>query len=569
MELQLAHFGTPTLVSTSAGDDVIVRLHRDFLRLTPDGRATVVDTPTVAAPAAGPFTLSDFGSKRRLAWEAGACAVKTYSRVVYWGQRYAAVIDKGSITVIDATRAGHVRLELPDLVSDGTGAIAHAGRLVIGGDRGALSIALQTLETIDAVAGSEATLELEHVYPLRRPDATVEGHVVWVTGTVTVVNVGTTQIRIPSSFGLERGTAVVLCDELWPGVFTSIEVAGSRRQLLEVELTTTLRVRIVRGKRKDPAATGEALAPTERQAELDHLLAEIARDPDNDSHRAVLVDLLQDLGAAYGTWLAQERGGDPAAASPAKRRAALGPLAHYLDQVVYRGGLPWTATLARKPPTDPAVVAAAAADVRLGMLSTLRAGKGPLAIYAELVGSPRAIGLRAVDAPDRGTLVALIEGHRDQLTQLYDVRFSKRAAFTLLADPTFDHVGEIDTVIQLAHYRSLLDRIVADEAGIFARVARALVIRERFHNDFGLLELGLARWAELPIRALTIGFLTLRRTNGVTSARIAATNLHHSIWMPWLVSGLEAIGTASIELADRDPRLAIAIGRALPAIELR
>ena len=108
------------------------------------------------------------------------------------------------------------------------------------------------------------------------------GHVAQLlTEACAIVQVGTQALRLYLPLGLEQGMDVVMHDEMWPGTFAAIDVPGRPRQrIYEPESTRTVDVPILRTQTRDPAATGEPLVPTERQAELDHLLAEIARDPD-------------------------------------------------------------------------------------------------------------------------------------------------------------------------------------------------------------------------------------------------------------------------------------------------
>jgi len=575
MELTLAVFGEAIELVAAGPDGLIVQLVRSGAYVTLAGeRATPTAPPVEAASDVvldqPPFTLTTFGAKRRLAWPGGACAVRSHVRVASWDARYAALVDGSTITVIDARAGRQARLELRGELpwGGGTGLLVHDGMLAIQGGVQVVLVGLATLADVVAGTEREVVVDIRTVYPLRRPDAAVDAKVAWVlTEADAVVNVGTRQLRMHGELGLEHKMSLVLRDELWPGTFATVDVPGRPPHTLRVpDPPRTITARLVRGRAHDPAETGATLAPTTRLPELERLLAALARDPDDDATRGVLVDLLQELGEAYGAWVARERAGG-VGPSRAHRRDALGPLAHFLEAVAYRGGLPWSAALARRPPEEAALVEAAAGDLRLGMLSELRLAKGPPAIYRKLVGSPRAIGLRHVDAPDRETLAALVAAGRDQLTSLHDVRFSKPAAVALLADPTFDRVVELETFVQAAHLDGLLARIAADAHGVFARAPRRLVLRARSSFEYALLAPALRRFRDLPLVALRVGAVSVRRDGDTLIARVASTAVPAAYWLAPLAEALPHL--AAIELPDGDAQARAAVQHALPQTAIR
>jgi len=549
VDVTVAMFGVKVSVVAAGDDGCIVRLPGRFARLDATGELQPAERPDSSGDGAiGPFTLREFGSTQRLAWSGGGgCSVKARSRVVFWGERWAGIVDTHSITVIDGVANKQARVELP-IYAPWSGCVVDAGRLWVGGEQCVRVLELGELQAVLATSERTLPIELRTVYPLRRVDAAVEARVAWMFGDDdALVNIGTQQVRMHGRFGFEKGMTIVLRDEWYANKFALADVPGRPSvRLLEDDVIGRTIVGVVRGKSRDPAASGAAITSTDPR--LEQLLAEVARDPDNDANRLVLVDLLQELGASFGTWVAE--GG-----ARTKRKEALGPLAHFLDDVEYRGGLPWSAALVRRPPIDAELVDRAAHDLRLGMLSTLRIGKGPRAVYVRFVGSPRAIGLRRVDVNDREIAAALVEAGRTQLTHLHDVRFTKPALIKLLADATFDRVVEIETIVQGQHLAGLLARLEADEHGVFARVPRTLVLRERFGHDSLLLGPALARFPALPIRELRVGGISVRREDDRITARVATSALLIAYWLEPLANALPQL--AAIELADRSALLAV------------
>ncbi len=554
--------GVAAKVMAPSGSGCIVRMSAEEVWLDARGQCTEVPAGPREAreDQSAPFTFTEFGSTQRLAWSGGGCTVRQRATVVYWGNRWAAVVDLASISVIDSTTNRQARIEL-SLHVPWTGCLAHAGQLWIGGDRRVSIVELAALEAIAAAGERQVTIELQSVFSLRRPEAAVEARVAWVfENDDALINIGTKQLHIYGKHGFEKSTTVVMRDEVYPGAFAVAELPnGKRAQLIDLTATRAVsQVRVVRGKSRDPAANSAPITSTDPR--LEELLVELARDPDNDANRLVLVDLLQELGAEYGSWVAQ--GG-----TRARRRDALGPLAHYLDDVEYKGGLPWSATLVNRPPSDAEHLAAAVGDLRIGMLSTLRAGRGPRTVYAQLVGSPRALGLRRVDMTERETAAALIAAKRTQLTHLYDVRFAKAPLLKLLATPTFDRVVEVETVVQVQHVAGLLARVRADEHGFFKRAPRRLVLRERYRADGDLFAPAFSQLMELPLAELVIGHIEVRRDGDRVTARIGAhSTLPIAYWLDPLANSVPFLAAVEVEnhrdlaaVQQRFPHLAATI----------
>jgi hypothetical protein len=550
LNVTLAMLGVTAKVMAPRGDGCIVRVRDEELCLDGHGRAVEAGPWDRPVEQATPFALSEFGSTRRLAWPGGGCTVKQRSTIVYWGNRWAAIVDLASIVVIDATTNRQARIEL-SLHVPWTGCVAHAGYVWIGGERRVAIIALAALEAVVAGSERQVTVEIETVSPVRQEDGAVEARVAWVFGDDdALVNIGPRQVHLYGKHGFEKGTTIRLRDEIYPGTFATAELPdGTRVQLVDPATQRSVsRVKVVRGKSRDPAAHTAPITSTDPR--LEALLLELARDPDNDANRLVLVDLLQELGAEYGDWVAQ--GGNRA-----KRRAALGPLAHFFDHVEYKGDLPWTATLVSRPPLDAQILADAVGDLRLGMLSTLRIQRGPRSVYTQLVASPRALGLRRIDMVDKEIASALIAANRTQLTHLYDVRLTKAPLVKLLAHPTFDRVIEVEAIVQLQHVAGLLERVRADAHGFFERAPRRLVLRERYRAHGDLLAPAFSQLMELPISELVIGPVEVRRDGDRVTARLGTlSTMPAGYWIDPLADALPFL--AGIEVADDHDRPAVA-----------
>jgi hypothetical protein len=295
-----------------------------------------------------------------------------------------------------------------------------------------------------------------------------------------------------------------------------VELPDQKRRALfsEPPLETMFAATLAREPAIDPAGElASAEAPT-RQAEIDRLLRELANDPDDVASRSIFVDALEDAGEPYAPLLAALVAGEE---DPGTREQALGPLSNYLDRLEYRGGLPWSARLKAQAPRDRSIGEVVAADQRVGLFHTLRLGDGPYDVYAMLVGSARAVGLRHVDVPNKHVLAALIAGGRHEVTHLYNVRFSTREMIDQLAHTTFDRVQRLETETTPEFVAKLFDFLVRDEQKIFARAPRHLVLRGRIRPGWSydstddLVGPVVAAWDRLPLAAITVGGVTLRR----------------------------------------------------------
>jgi hypothetical protein len=181
------------------------------------------------------------------------------------------------------------------------------------------------------------------------------------------------------------------------------------------------------------------------------------------------------------------------------------------------------------------------------MLRTLRVGRGPRTVYAQLVGSPRAIGLRRVDMTERETAAALIAANRTQLTHLYDVRFTKTPLVKLLAHPAFDRVVEVGATVQVQHVGGLLARLRADEHGFFKRAPRRLVLHERYRAHGDLLAPVLSQVMELPLAELVIGAVEVRREGDRVTARIGLSTMPIAYWLDPLVDAVPFLAAVEVE----------------------
>ena len=193
------------------------------------------------------------------------------------------------------------------------------------------------------------------------------------------------------------------------------------------------------------------------------------------------------------------------------REDALGTLTRFVGYLQYRGNLPWAGTMLPNAPAGDVVVDAVVADFRLGFFHTLRLGDANFHVYAKLVASPCAMGLRHVDASRTQILSALIAGKRTRLRRLSGVKFASREVIEALADPTFDSVVEIETEVQAHVVDRLLDYIARDEAKFFARAQRHLVLNERLGRYESVAQAVLKAWERLPVAKLTLGGVTLSR----------------------------------------------------------
>jgi hypothetical protein len=465
---------------------------------------------------AGPFAISDFGAIDRLSWASGACTVRQNSKFCYWGQRYACSIYDEMLLVVDATRALVVKLTVTGLFKEARytpDPRPHVGVLWLDDYHAVTSIDLAQLEALFDRTSGPITIEIHETYPRHKPNRIESADILEVATKAMTVRILDDMriIAIPRVEGAETGMRIHLCDELAAGQFHAIEVPGRPRQILnEMPLTHhSLQAQLVVEPAIDPVAGLMTTVETpSRQDDLDRLFNALADDPEDAATREILIDLLEDSGEPYATLLHELLAGND---TEPKRIEALGALTNYLTKIGYHGGLWATAWLSKATPLDPTIGDAVAADHRLGFLHTLRIGEGPFAVYAKLVGSPRAVGLRHVDVPNGQVLAALIAGKRTSLTRLSNVKFATRAVIDGLADPTFDRVVQLHTETSASIVAKQLQFFIRDEAGFFARAPRHLILTER--DGFGdRLEQPVNDvWRDLPVAAITVGALTLKR----------------------------------------------------------
>jgi hypothetical protein len=459
------------------------------------------------------FSSEPFGGKPRLEWPKGAMTVPHSARRAYWDDVWAAVIEPRSLTIVHSDGEYTVRLELAELAIMGTVEVADH-LLWIENDHGTTSIPLAELEAVYEHPPSEVEIHVATTYPLRDPNARVVGRVAWLLADDALVNIERAQIRLDHrQYGLEKGMEVAFVDALGPGRFAALDVPGRPRQVLVEPLAPyTVTAKVVRGRPRDPAAGSTiAVKPIARRDEVTRLLLEIAEHPEQDHDREVLIDLLADLGEPCAAVFAQLRAGE--ALTPAKRRIALGPLVHFFKPVEFAHGLPRTATLVKQTPDELDVLLS---DVRLGMLEAVRLGKGSIATYTQIVGSRTLISLRRADAPSLAVLRALKAGGHTRLTHLYDVRFSDPAAVAILADPAFASVHDFELRIEHRFAASLVQRLVDDDHGVFARAPRHLT----FVNAH-LASSVFGSYKQLTNATVTVAGVTVARVGGTLVATIA------------------------------------------------
>jgi uncharacterized protein (TIGR02996 family) len=285
--------------------------------------------------------------------------------------------------------------------------------------------------------------------------------------------------------------------------------------VVDPDRVTTLdaKLRLTRAEHPEGAARSVvARADASARAKIDTLIVAIAAEPDDDGHREVLVDLLQELedpGAA--TFAALRAGGD---VSAAKRKLALGPLAPFLVDVEYRRGLPARAVLSRSAPRDEASLAAAVADYRLGLLTSLRVGLGNERVYTPLVAAARATALRDVDIPHAKTIAALVAAARTRIVRLGHLDFMKPRTIGQLAVETFDRATTLHGSFDVAGEAAIdgdadieiwAQHVIANPKGLFTRVPRALELTEVEGHHEALRRL-LAPWLpRLPFTSVKIG----------------------------------------------------------------
>ncbi len=500
-------------------DGVLFDLDRTFWYLDDEPRKAENThlSPAVSPNGPGPFARADFGSCDRLAWPVGACAMPQQAQLTYWAERFAMWQDgQTRLAIVDATRAMIVRVELPFLgvrYSWHQKPLVHVGRLWLPCSDDVVWFELSALEALFDAPSGPLAIEVRELYPRLRKHHAVRARVEAIVKDKirlrTIDDLRSTDLApIP---GLAVGMEVTLHDELMRDVFLEIELPGQPRRSIHAPVAPTSSVigRVEHEPAVDPA--GSLVKPVDapaRQADLDRLFAARADEPDDIATGLVIVDSLEEAGEPYAPKLGALIAGET---TDGARRDALGPLASYLLRIGYRGGLPWSAELASTAPRDDDIGNLVATDQRLGLFHTLRLGEGDYGVYAKLVGAPRAVGLRHVDAARHQILRALIEAKRRDLVRLSSVKFATREVLEALADTTFDRVREIETETGAAQVAKLLEFVIRDELAFFARSPRHLVLRERTGDDDTLVAPVLAMWDRLPLAMITIAGITLSR----------------------------------------------------------
>jgi hypothetical protein len=530
VEVTRAHFGGyVSIYPDKAGSFVFSHASKCWYIEDPTREAAYgdYDYKPPPPPEQGPFTRADFGELDRFSWAAGACSMAQNIQASYWGSRYA-IWMKGSVFfVIDATRPVILQLALPGIEEPASyrPMMFHGGRLWIESQPTVTWIALPDLEAMFDRAPGTIEVVRRELYPCRRPDVVIEARmedVGRVEARARILDVTERSLRIPTVPGVAVGMVVTLSDALADDVYLEITLPGQPKQPLRAPLPTSGRLTATLSFEPaiDPASElAVPAAPTEvRQAELDRLFAALADDPDDDATRFVIVDLLEAAGEPYAHRLQTLISGET---DDELRREGLGTLASYLQHVEYRGGLPCAATLASAAPLDPDIGDRVAADQRLGFFRDLRLGDGHYNVYAKLVGSPRAVGLRTVEASRANIVAALIAGGRRDLTWLVNVKFATREVIDGLADSTFDRVRGIHTQTAIASVAKLLEFVIRDETQFFTRTPRHLLLEERTNRDHVLVPEVLAAWDRLPLDKVTVAGITLGR-DGIAHASASA-----------------------------------------------
>jgi hypothetical protein len=513
MNITRFHLGEGAMVSPLAAGGAAYYRGGKYFELAEQPREVtrehVVATP--AAQPAGPFVRGDFGDRDRLTWSGGGCAIPQDAKLVHWAGRYALWFDATELVVADATRPELARLALGFRPEPIKTELFVDDNLWLESARDVTRFARAELEALFAGAGSITVAFREH-YPLARPNAKITMFVRYLfhdKAWLESPDSGWDHITIPFVPGLEEGAPVTLHDLVMTNVYREAAVENRPRCAIHHEpfpasrdRACTLRV----DPAVDPAGQLSIASTSVRAADLDRVFALLADDPDDEANRMVVVDLLEDAGEPYAMHLAASLAGDERAREP-----ALGPLANYLRDVEWHGGLPRGATLAATAPLDDTIVDIVLADYRLGFLHALRLGDGNFRLYSQLVTSPRAIGLRHVDGSRAQILTALIAANRTGLHRLSDVKFATREVIEALAAPVFDSVVEVETQTQRDLVTRLLEFITRDPSKFFARAPRHLRLVERDGHDDALVLAVLAAWPKLPVAKLTMGGITIVR----------------------------------------------------------
>jgi len=509
------------------------------IRLAPAG-ATFVAEETAKSARRGfrerlppaPFERTTLGKKNRLAWPNGATTIDQYAHLTGWGERFAIVIDDRGFSVIDAETDRIARLVLPPGALHWAFAdpIASAGHVWIGVENGVVAIPTAMLE---ALAAGAVEVTLVRHYPMRKRDAKLACVFLWfLQNGNAMVEIGDghggakepkLQIAMPD-LSLAKYAPISLVDELHPFHYAAVEIPGRERvAIANTAARVRLAAKVTVARAKDPIGVARAPSsvPPSRQSseQIDGFVAAIVANPDDDAPRAVLVDLLLELGDPSAEAIAKLRAGK---VSAKMLKEALGPLGLYLTKVEHVGGFAVEATVARDAPDDidhPTELDTACADFRLALIHTLHSQprrRASAAIYARLVGAPNATSLRRVDVSEQTSIDALIAVKRDRLEYLEHVDFAEAGWMEQLATPTFDRVTTVHTVVGLAHLQPLVNRLMKDKSKFFKRAQRRLVLDEtRGRNAELLSALGVV-WSKLPLAAVAIGGVTIERDGAIT-----------------------------------------------------
>jgi uncharacterized protein (TIGR02996 family) len=162
-------------------------------------------------------------------------------------------------------------------------------------------------------------------------------------------------------------------------------------------------------------------APRTGHASREQLLQRIRENPDDDDARAVWVDLLLEEGDPRGELVSLERKPDPTEKETARMgglvrkhgREWMGDnLAAILVNTIFQDGLLHAAGLTSSAGAAESVWAAATRDPHLATLHRLSKNRANEDLYAQLVFSHEARGLRAIDVPSRAFLAQAIASGR-------------------------------------------------------------------------------------------------------------------------------------------------------------
>lgn len=473
------------------------------------------------------FEEKAFGKATRLVWFHGASAI--VGPIAYW-KRCAVMVAGGTLTVVDADQPDVVEITVEHVA--GARAIGtRAGELWLALAEGILAIPFTDLEKLARDAPAETSITVSTWHPHRNAFARVPAKVVWTSGRVALVNIQearTRQIQLDAvKYGLVKGMDVAFVDQLWPGAFTSIDVPGKPRQT--VQPAQPLRIATARAKRvqpRDPAAGAWDSIP--RSGPEIQLVEQLAASPENDIAREILLDALADAGHPCAATFALLRARKHVSAED--RDAALGPLIHFLTNIVLRDGLPASGTLVREPPEDAAATEAFLADLRLAMLDTVRIGKGPERLYRAIVASPNLVGLRQADGTTYQLLAELRDRRPNQLTHLYRVPYTNKLAMSFLASPAFASLRHLELVV---HGNSVAQRSDAllDELRSFAHGELHIAFNAYPRDAQLVANIVVPAFVELGLASFAISGVTLVRTaRGVEvevaeSAALAIANL--------------------------------------------